>query len=61
MRRWESIVRDVKLSTWIPLEDGIEVQLENEVGVYQIGDYWLIPVRTTTRDVEYPKQGLKTN
>ncbi len=55
LRRWESIARDVKLSTWIPLEDGIEVQFEKEEGVYQIGDYWLIPVRTATRDVEWPK------
>ena len=55
LRRWESIERDVKLSTWIPLEDGIEVQFEKKEGVYQVGDYWLIPVRTATRDVEWPK------
>ena len=27
-----------------------------EPGVYRTGDYWLIPARTATRDVEWPRQ-----
>ncbi|MCI5144451.1 MAG: hypothetical protein D3923_02745 [Candidatus Electrothrix sp. AR3] len=40
---------------WISLEDGVEIQFEQqEVSVYQTGDYWLIPARTATGDVEWP-------
>jgi hypothetical protein len=38
---------------WIDLEDGIEVRFEPD-GVYQRGDYWLIPARVATGDVEWP-------
>lgn len=59
LRRWDdSREINVNLSTsnekWIPLEDGIEVQFED--GFYQVGDYWLIPVRIATGDVEWPKK-----
>lgn len=37
---------------WVALEDGIEVQLQP--GTYRAGDYWLIPARTATGDVEWP-------
>lgn len=39
---------------WILIEDGIEIQFQKD-GVYQTGDYWLIPARTATGDVEWPK------
>lgn len=37
---------------WIPLEDGVEVKFA--AGTYAAGDYWLIPARTMTGDVEWP-------
>jgi hypothetical protein len=42
---------------WIPLEYGIEIQFEHAEGetVYRTGDYWLIPARVTTGDVEWPR------
>lgn len=39
---------------WIALEEGVEVQFVTG-GVYQSGDYWLIPARTVTADVEWPR------
>ncbi len=41
--------------TWLALEDGVEVQFQP--GAYRTGDYWLIPARTATSDVEWPKDG----
>lgn len=38
---------------WIELEDGIEVQFTIKGAVCH-GDYWLIPARTVTGDVEWP-------
>ncbi|HEX6899518.1 MAG TPA: DUF6519 domain-containing protein [Thermoanaerobaculia bacterium] len=38
---------------WIPLEKGIQVQFQKG-GTYRPGDYWLIPARTATGDVEWP-------
>ena len=48
-------------SDWISLEDGVEIQFpkpdedNDEIShLYQTGDYWLIPARTATGDVEWP-------
>jgi len=45
-------------SDWITLEDGIRIQFPAAVGpaaarTYRSGDYWLIPARTATGDVEW--------
>lgn len=40
---------------WIELEKGVQVAFEP--GTYRVGDYWLIPARTATRDVEWPRAG----
>ena len=59
LRRWdqraETGVLDVTESTnaWIDLEDGVQIQFQLG-GTYYTGDYWLIPARTATRDVEWP-------
>jgi len=37
---------------WIDLEDGVQVQFS--AGSYRAGDYWLIPARVVTGDVEWP-------
>jgi hypothetical protein len=45
---------------WIMLEDGVEIQFPKLAGGasndYRAGDYWLIPARTATADVEWPDQ-----
>jgi hypothetical protein len=41
---------------WIELEDGVQVQFEDG-GHYRPGDFWLIPARTATGDVEWPRSG----
>lgn len=38
---------------WLALEDGIEIQFVDG-GDYHNGDYWMIPARTATGDVEWP-------
>ncbi len=40
---------------WIALDDGIEILFETGSHTYRRGDYWLIPARTETRDVEWPQ------
>lgn len=39
-------------SGWMPLEDGVEVQFSN--ATFRTGDYWVIPARTATGDLEWP-------
>ncbi|HEX7956818.1 MAG TPA: DUF6519 domain-containing protein [Pyrinomonadaceae bacterium] len=38
---------------WLELEDGVRIQFQPG-GNYRAGDYWLIPARTETGDVEWP-------
>jgi hypothetical protein len=38
---------------WLSLENGVQIQFQKE-GTYRPGDYWLIPARTATGDVEWP-------
>ncbi|MEP7012888.1 MAG: DUF6519 domain-containing protein [Acidobacteriota bacterium] len=38
---------------WLSLENGVQIQFQLE-GTYRPGDYWLIPARTATGDVEWP-------
>jgi hypothetical protein len=47
-------------SAWLVLEDNVMVQFQPPEGpnepsnIYRTGDYWLIPARTATGDVEWP-------
>jgi len=43
---------------WLTLEDGVQIQFENSdpPNTYRTGDYWLIPARTATGDVEWPQK-----
>jgi hypothetical protein len=45
-------------NTWVTLEDGVQVcfQHAGEEGshTYRTGDYWMIPARTATGDLEWP-------
>jgi hypothetical protein len=54
LRRWEQTGADGVLMTaaWLDLEGGIQVQFSE--GTYRPGDYWLIPARTATAEIEWP-------
>jgi hypothetical protein len=68
LRRWDhgsSSYDTIPLQedTWLTLEDGIQIYFQpppeqedapREGNVYRTGDYWLIPARTATGDVEWP-------
>lgn len=70
VRRWESDVIEVRERSddtdWIDLENGIQIQFqsnnnssEEEITAtphqYRTGDYWLIPARVVTGDIEWPR------
>ncbi len=61
VRRWESRDGSALISAsedlYIELEQGVEIQLT--AGSYRTGDYWLIPARTRTGNVEWPPFGRK--
>jgi hypothetical protein len=48
--------KDTNDATWIPLENGIEIQFLEpsypEIPGYRTGDFWLIPARAATGDIE---------
>ncbi len=54
VRRWNN--KDGLLeptnASWIDLEDGVQIKISS--GEYRTGDYWLIPARTATADIEWP-------
>jgi len=57
MRRWDSqgaviVPIPAGAGSWIPLENGVQVQFS--AGSYSTGDYWLIPARTVTGEIEWP-------
>jgi hypothetical protein len=39
---------------WIPLEYGIQIQFQSG-GNYRTGDFWLIPARTATGEIQWPR------
>ena len=39
---------------WIDLEDGLQIQFQPSATRYRTGDYWLIPARVATGDIEWP-------
>jgi Family of unknown function (DUF6519) len=49
-------VQDVEegATKWLSLENGVEICFPTENSSYKKGDYWLIPARTATGDVEWP-------
>lgn len=59
-RRWDGAQKiKESINEWQTLGDGIQVQFqpvqEPDSNQYRTGDYWLIPVRTATGDVDWPK------
>jgi hypothetical protein len=41
---------------WLTLEDNLQIQFQKD-GNYRTGDYWLIPARTATGDIEWRQEG----
>ena len=64
LRRWDQKSDAILVSEgdqekdWIDLENGVQIQFHKlnggQTAEYRIGDYWLIPARTATGDVEWP-------
>jgi hypothetical protein len=58
LRRWDqsdiSATADglAASNAWIDIEDGLQVSFS--AGTYSAGDYWLIPARTATGEIEWP-------
>ncbi|MBS1144043.1 MAG: hypothetical protein H6R14_1449 [Proteobacteria bacterium] len=64
VRRWDGVaeIRTAPIANqtagWEELaQDGIELKFSP--GTYRIGDFWLIPARTATAAIEWPKEGGK--
>jgi hypothetical protein len=51
-----SLIEAYRKEDWIALEDGIQVMFQANA-TYRTGDYWLIPARTATGDIEWPRSG----
>ena len=47
------IVEGADGGNWLTLECGIQIQFQKG-GTYRPGDYWLIPARVNTGDIEWP-------
>ena len=54
LRRWDHGVVPVEEGKWLDLEDGVQVYFEPD-GHYRSGDHWLVPARTATGDVLWPR------
>lgn len=58
LRRWDQTVASATAdgltaaAGWTDIEDGIQVSFS--AGTYRAGDYWLIPARTATGEIEWP-------
>ena len=66
LRRWDQPSDAIKVTettgdndtSWIPIEGGVQIQFPGLSGAtgatYRTGDYWLIPARVATGDVDWP-------
>lgn len=64
LRRWDHRARDYKNlrhgaipyeeDRWFDIEDGIQIRFERRQAAPMTGDYWVIPARTVTGDIEWP-------
>jgi hypothetical protein len=56
IRRWDGDgVFAASGDNWVPLEQGVQVRFA--AGSYRVGDYWMIPARTNTANVDWPREG----
>ena len=66
LRRWDGIgaiseSNGGQPTDWLTLEDGIQIQFQPPgpgmlAAQYRSGDYWLIPARVATGNIEWPEQ-----
>lgn len=62
LRRWDQSGTTAKAggvavtTAWLPLEDGVEVQFSGSE--FRTGDYWVIPARTATGEIEWPPYAI---
>lgn len=60
LRRWDQNAGDEKgipiTAGWLSLEAGIQIQFPECNAPFQTGDYWLIPARTVTGNIEWPEE-----
>jgi Family of unknown function (DUF6519)/Chaperone of endosialidase len=62
VRRWDFDIQTafngaIPISSeWLELEAGIKVKFEQD-SKYETGDYWLIPARSATNDIDWPNDG----
>jgi Family of unknown function (DUF6519) len=54
LRRWDG-VSPLTANSPTELEDGVLVEVD--AGTFHVGDYWVIPARTATGLVEWPRDG----
>ncbi|WP_347351821.1 DUF6519 domain-containing protein [Intrasporangium sp.] len=54
LRRWDGMLTPT-VATPTELEDGVQVEIDE--GTFAVGDYWLVPARTATGKVEWPREG----
>jgi hypothetical protein len=52
IRLWDGKGEVGEHRAWIPLDGGIKIRFSE--GTYKRGDFWLIPARTSTKEVEWP-------
>jgi len=73
VRRWDQVANDateleddnaIKIvestlaaPNWLVLEDGVQIQFMTTGATYHTGDYWMIPARVATGDIEWPPGG----
>jgi hypothetical protein len=71
LRRWDqrrdvtasgvvSVSESGRENGWIELEDGVQVQFQPG-GLYRNGDYWVIPARTATANIEWPRDNARSS
>ena len=59
IRRWDGDgMFAASGGVWRALEQGVQVRFAN--GTYKVGDYWTIPARTNSGDVEWPRNTAGT-
>lgn len=59
-----ALIIEQTAGAWLTLEDGVQIQFQppdagQPASAYRTGDYWLIPARTATGDVEWPRESEK--
>jgi hypothetical protein len=57
-----ALIQENNHDMWLELENGVQIQFQPGITTphqYRTGDYWLIPARTATANVEWPTETVK--